>query len=107
MSRAELRRTQRDDVKKTKTFILTQEQIDAIKKQAVDEAVDKAFILMLALPLEVLLSKEYWEKSAKKRLPKFMDEVLKLYQAYESGNIELKDMKDDLWEYGGIKVENK
>lgn len=107
MNRAELRRVQRDESKKAKTFVLTQEQIDSLKKEAINEAVDKAFILMLALPLEVLLSEEYWMKSAKKRLPKFMDEILKLYKAYESGNIDLKDMEDDLWEYGGIRVGGK
>jgi hypothetical protein len=107
MNRAELRRAQKEDEKKTKTFVLTQDQINIIKEDAVNAATEKAFMLMLTLPLEVLISEEYWIKSAKKRIPKFTDEVLKLYKAYESGNITMDDMKKDLWEFAGIRVGDK
>jgi hypothetical protein len=107
MTRAEIRRMDKEFNKKTKVFTLTQEQIDVMKEEAVDDATRKAFILMMALPLEVLISEEYWSKSAKKRLPKFMDSLLSLYQAYEGGNITMVDLQNDLWEYGGIRVDNK
>lgn len=107
MSRSELRREQRDQQKKTKTFTLTQIQIDELKKKAVEEATDKAFMLMLVLPLEVLISEGYWLKSAKKRMPKFMDDILSLYDSYESGHLSMEEMEKDLWTYGGIKCSTK
>lgn len=105
MSRAERRRTERETKKKTKVYTLTQEQIDQIKREAGDKAIDTAFTLLLAIPLEVLLGDGYWAKSAKKRLPKFLDEVLALYDSWEKGVITLEYLKEDLWEYGGIRLE--
>jgi hypothetical protein len=105
MSRAERRRIERETKKKTKVYTLTQEQIDQIKREAGDKAIDTAFTLLLAIPLEVLIGEGYWEKTAKKRLPKFLDEVLSLYDSWEKGVLTLEDLKADLWEYGGIKLE--
>lgn len=108
MTRSEFRRAQKQESKKTKTFTLTQQQIDIMKDEAVTEAIKTSFILMLALPLEVLITEDYWKKSAKKKLPKFMDEVLRLYKGYESGMITLEEMEADLWEFAGIRFgENK
>lgn len=111
MSRAEQRRAQKEKLGKTKTYILTQKQIDAIRAEAIKEAHDaaaeKAFILMLAIPLEVLITEDYWMKSAKRRLPKFIDEVLRVYKGYENGMISIDEMKDDLLEFAGIKIGTK
>lgn len=104
MSRAELRRLNKTLEKKTKTYVMTQEQIDAIKEEAREEAVEKAFILMLALPLEVLISEDYWIKSAKKRMPKFIDQILSLYESYEAGVLTIEDLEKDLWEFGGVRL---
>ncbi len=68
MGRAERRRLEREKSKAQKVYTLTQAQIDDLKKRAVDEAVNTAFILMLAIPIMVLHDK-YWVKTAKKRLP--------------------------------------
>lgn len=92
---------------KQKTFLLTQDSIDKIKETAAKEAAAKAFILMLALPLEVLITEEYWMKSAKKRIPKFIDDILNLYKAYEEGSISLEEMKEDLWTFGHIRLESQ
>jgi uncharacterized protein YdiU (UPF0061 family) len=109
MSRADLHRVQKEEKKQKKTFTLTKEQLNEVKRQAADDAIEvmaeRAFILMLALPLEVLITENYWKKSAKKKLPKFMDEVLRLYTGYQNGQITLKEMEDDLWEFGGLKCE--
>lgn len=111
MNRAELRRLSRGNNKKTKTYNLTQEQIDAIKKEATSEAIrevtDTAFLLMLAIPLEVLITEDYWMKSAKRRIPKFIDAVLEVHQAYERGSISLEEMKADLKEFAGIEYIRK
>lgn len=111
MNRAELRRAGKEQQKHNKTFVLTQDQINEIKKQAADDAIglmaEKAFVLMLGLPLEILITEEYWQKSAKKRLPKFMDDVLTLYKAYQNGLISFEEIEADLWEFAGIRCENK
>lgn len=117
MNRAERRRAERRAKKdKTATYNYTKEQLDAviragveaeveaIRKQARDEAVNTALTLMLALPLEVLKDK-YWVKTAKRRLPKFMDNVLSLYESWDRGEITIEGLREDLWDYGGIKLE--
>lgn len=117
MNRAERRRADKQAKKdKTVTYHYTKEQleaviregvkaeVDSIRKQARDEAVDTALTLMLALPLEVLKDK-YWVKSAKRRLPKFMDNVLSLYESWEKGEVTMEELREDLWNYGGIKLE--
>lgn len=118
MSRAERRRAEKQAQKdKTATYNYTKEQLDAVVrakvmeevatliKQTRDEAVEVALTLMLALPLEVLKDK-YWVKSAKERLPKFMDSVLSLYEKWNKGEVTMEDLREDLWEYGGIKLED-
>jgi hypothetical protein len=106
MTRAERRRAEKEAQKrKTVVYNLTQEQIDQIKQEAKNEAVDIAFTLMLAIPLEVLQGEGYWEKTAKKRLPKFLDEVLSLYDAWNKGVLTLEELREDLWKYGGIELE--
>lgn len=102
MNRSERRRAGKKD--KVATYTLTQEQINRIKQEASKEAIDTAFTLMLALPLEVLKDK-YWVKSAKRRLPKFLDNVLSLYDSWNKGELTIEELREDLWEYGGIKLE--
>lgn len=111
MDRAEFRRVRKEILKKDKIFTVTQAQIDMMKQEAYDQAIkevsEKAFILMLALPLEVLITEEYWMKSAKKRMPKFIDDILKLYKAYEEGSISMEEMEEDLWTFGGIRCRSQ
>ncbi len=83
MNRAELRRKQREDSKKAATYTLTREQIDTMMEDVRKRAVQEIFTLMLAIPCEVLAN-DYWEKTAKKKLPDFVEQCLSLYKAYES-----------------------
>ena len=103
MNRAERRRAGKQG--QVAIYTLTQDQINKIKQDARDEAVEKALILMLAIPLEVLIGDGYWAKSAKRRIPKFLDDVLSLYDSWNKGVITLEELREDLWEYGGIKLE--
>lgn len=77
------------------------------KKQAAimeAEAKEKAFLYMLAIPLNVLFN-DYWSKSAKKKAPKFIDEVIKLYEAVQEGQVSEKELSDLLYDLAGVKVE--
>lgn len=117
MNRAERRRRAREQEKaKTVTYNLTQAQLDAlirerigeklkeIKQQAAGEAVNTAMVLLLTLPLEVLMD-FYWKKSYAKRIPQFTQHVLDYYAKWENGELDMDELKRDLWEYGGVRLE--
>lgn len=115
--RAEMRRNKREAVKaNTATYNLTQAQLDAIvsekigkkivdaKKEIYEETVNTVLALVFTLPLEVLMD-HYWQKSYRQRLPGFVDKVLKYYEKWQDGEIDMEDLKKDLWEFGGIRLE--
>ena len=117
MGRAEIRRTRKNEKKaKTATYNLTKAQLDAmvrekigdkleeVRQQATDDAVNTAMILLLTLPLEVLMD-HYWPKSYEKRIPKFTAHVLEYYERWQNGELDMDKMKQDLWEYGGVRLE--
>ena len=117
MGRAEMRRLAKQEKKsKTKTYNFTKEQLDLairegvkkefekIKDEATNEAVTTALILTLTLPLEVLMD-NYWKKSYAKRLPKFTEQILEYYSRWENRELDIEDLKKDLWEYGGVRFE--
>ena len=107
MNRAEMRRMKREqDKAHTVTYNLTQAQLDAIvqekigvkiaetKKDVYEETVNTVLALVLTLPLEVLMD-HYWPKSYRERLP----------GRWEDGELDMDKLKEDLWEYGGIRLE--
>ena len=66
-----------------------------------NEATEKAFLYMLAIPLNVLVA-DYWPKTAKRRAPKLIDDVISLYQAVEAGVVTKEQLVEVLQEYGQI-----
>lgn len=68
------------------------------------EAKEKAFLYMLAIPLNILVN-DYWEKSAKKRVPQFIEKVASLYEAVQEGYVSEQELADLLYEYAGVKIE--
>lgn len=116
MTRAQRRRKKREDNKKTKTYNLTEEQLNImvrerikndlnrVREEAKNEAVDTAIILLLTLPLEVLMD-HYWKKSYKKRIPEFTNHVLDYYNKWQNDELDIEKLKEDLWEYGGVRIE--
>ena len=119
MGRAELRRKKREEQKsRTATYNLTKAQLDAMvresvekelkkaKEEATEEAINQAMILLLVLPLEVLMD-HYWQKSYAKRIPKFTSQVLEYYNMWQNGELDMEELKKDLWEYGGVRLEYK
>lgn len=116
MGRAERRRTQKlEQKKKTATYNLTRaqldsmvrekigEELDRVKQEATDEAVNTAMVLLLTIPLEVLMD-HYWPKSYAKRIPEFTNHVLDYYEKWQNGELDMDKLKEDLWEYGGVKL---
>lgn len=67
------------------------------------EATEKAFLYMLAIPLQVLAF-DYWPKSAKKRMPKFIEDVISLYESVQMGIVTDEELAADLYEYSGVEI---
>ena len=117
MGRAERRRAQKLKQKeKTTTYNLTKgttrlswfgkkigDELIRVKQEATDDAVNTAMVLLLTLPLEVLMD-HYWTKSYAKRIPKFTERVLEYYERWQNGELDMEKLKEDLWEYGGVKL---
>ena len=77
---------------------------EAMKMQG--EAIEKSFLYMLAIPLNVLVN-DYWPKSAKKRAPQFIEDVISLYESVQAGIVSDRELADLLDDLAGIKVEAK
>ena len=67
------------------------------------EATERAFLYMLAIPLNILVN-DYWSKTAKKRAPKFIEDVASLYQSVQDGVVTNEELADLLYEYAGVKI---
>ena len=104
MGRAEYRRQKKIEKSNKATYVMTQEQIDNMKKEITEEAINTAMILLLTLPMEVLMD-HYWPKTYAKKIPEFTDHVLEYYRRWQDGEIKLEDLQKDLWEYGGVRLE--
>ena len=119
MSRAELRREQREKKKDNKTYTLTARELEQLEQRIRKEEQQKAkqiileqtkglaeqiLTMMLVIPTNVLVA-DYWKKSAKKRIPKFVDDCLSLYDSYNAGVLTLAELREDLWKWGGVKLE--
>lgn len=117
MNRAEIRRIKRNEEKrKTAVYNLTQAQLDSmiyerlgnelvkIKQQATYDAINTSMTLLLAIPLEVLMH-HYWKKSFAKRIPKFISLVLEYYGRWADGELDIDELREDLWVYGGVRLE--
>lgn len=73
-------------------------------KKMESDAVEKAFFYMLAIPLNVLVH-DYWSKTAKKKAPKFIEDVISLYESVQAGVVTDEELAGLLNELAGINVE--
>jgi hypothetical protein len=73
-------------------------------KKMESDAVEKAFLYMLAIPLNVLVH-DYWSKTAKKKAPKFIEDVISLYESVQAGVVTDEELAGLLNELAGVNVE--
>lgn len=117
MGRAEDRRAIKNENKaKTATYHFTRPQLkgmiysqisgdlERVKQEAMEDAVNTAMILLLTLPLEVLMD-HYWQHSYARMIPEFTNHVLEYYERWQNGELDMDKLKEDLWQYGGIRLE--
>lgn len=67
-------------------------------------AQEKAFVLMLGIPLAVLVE-DYWNKSAKSRIPKFIEDCMSAYESVLSGTLTYEDLAEMIREYADVEIE--
>jgi hypothetical protein len=100
MNRKE-RRKQGKSAPRPKTYVLTEDQIEKIKHDAVDEATYKAFLMFLSIPVMVLHDKFGFGKF---RLGKLMDYCLIWYEAVLKDEVRLMELVKIAENECGIKT---
>lgn len=87
---------------------LTARDIENIKNQVAEEAVDKAFLLMLSIPVMIMHDKYPQlmkrEVNGKPRVERFAELCLDLYDSFEQGYVTLDDLNKCLKEEAGITL---
>lgn len=113
MNRAERRRQGRE-AETAPTYKLTAEDLKRIRQQEFDRArkllsdtntkvAADIMKMMLVIPVNVLVS-DYWQKTARTRIPKFVEDCMSLYKAWETGAVDMEDMQQLAEEYSGIRL---
>lgn len=114
VNRAELRRMKREEGKRTKTYVMTAEDIENIRRQEREKAKEKylkkidetsadILLMMLAIPVNVLIN-DYWKKTSEKRIPKFIEDCMSLYESFESGAITMSEMTEVVERFSKVKL---
>lgn len=67
-------------------------------------AKEKAFVYMLAIPLDILAN-DYWSKTANKRIPEFINKVMSLFDSVDKGIVTHQELLDLIKHYSGIELE--
>ena len=89
---------------------LTNKQMYELKKEAkrvaieaTKETYERAFVHVLGITI-TLLANDYWSKSAKKRVPKFIEDVVSLFESVQAGVVTEQELFDIIKEYAGIDI---
>ncbi len=98
LTRAEKRRAEKV---KTATYNLTKEQIDNIKREAVDEATLIAMKLLIGLP--IMANRDLFGHG-KKRLEQLANKIFYLFDSYEKGYISMEDIDKTILEETGMTI---
>lgn len=64
---------------------------------------EKAFLYMLAIPLNILVDE--WGDEAKEKAIPYIEQVTSLYKAVQEGVVSDNELADFLYEYAEIKIE--
>ena len=85
-------------------------QMKAIAKKHAEameqEANERALLQLIAIPC-LILGEDYWKKSARQRIPKFIEDVASMYESYKMGIITDQDLADALKDMTGIEIESE
>lgn len=79
--------------------------LERIKSEAREEAVDTSMVLLLGIPIKVLRDKYGW--GMKKRLPEFAEALFDVYSDFSEGDMTLEEFKELIYEECGIKFQKE
>lgn len=114
MTRAERRRAEKSTGKKA-TYNVTEEQLDImiqermekewerLKVTVADEASAEILSVLFTLPMEVLME-DFWPKSYDRKIKLFTDKLLKKYDDYQNGRVDVEAIKEKMWTLAGVKL---
>lgn len=118
MTRAELRRIDREKKKDEKTYTLTASQLYTIrqeikkeydeawrkgKTEVVDKVAKESFKLILCIPVMVIHDKLDMLTTAENPELLFAEECSNIYLAFQNGNVTLEELEEGLFEETGIR----
>ena len=107
MNRAERRRLAKQgiSVKKEAVINIKQSDIDQMKIDTAEQAAEKAFFLMLAIPTMVI--HDHFGDLMKKegREQKFVKWCLNTYECYGQGLVTIEELQQCLYEEAGLRME--
>lgn len=100
MNRAERRRSAKQQ-EKQRTYVLTEDQINQMKRDAVNEAMRKTFLMFLSIPVMVLHDKFGF---GKQRLSRFMDYALIWFESVKNDETQLMELVGVAENECGIRI---
>lgn len=80
-------------------------EVEDYKVKVEMEIVEKASLLAMGLICNVLSGEGYWEKSAKKRLPKFIEDYLSLQETYCKGILDWEEIAEMVRDTSGVTIQ--
>lgn len=101
MNRAERRK--RKNAPSPKTYVLTEDQINKLKHDAVREAMRKTFLMFMSIPVMVLHDKFGFGRL---RLGRFMDYALMWYESVYDNETQLMELVKIAGDECGVRVIN-
>jgi hypothetical protein len=101
VNRAERRRQKKVAAKADRVVNIKAADVTRIKENATIGAANKAFILMLAIPMIVLRDDFGF---GGKRLTKFIDRALEQYKCFESGAVTIDELRQIIYEETGVSI---
>lgn len=100
-TRAERRRREREAYRKEAVYNLTESQIQTIKNKAMDEAVARSVIFMVAFPLTVL-EREGWEPE---QLEYLAEAIVDEYNAFADDERSIQDYAKYIYDITGMRFD--
>lgn len=89
------------------TINIRMEDVEQMKKEATKAAADWAFFMMLAIPVMVIHDHFGDLMKREGREQRFVDLCIDTYKCYESGLVDIQELKQVLKDEAGIEIEKR
>jgi hypothetical protein len=91
---------------KEKLAVEFKEELQFIRRAAADDAMNKAIVLTLSLPMKVLMD-HYWPKSYKKKIPEFTKHLMQYFYDWQDGKYDIEQLRKEIWENAGVRLQEE